>query len=143
MRQSNPDFQLIGSNSTVLFGSNQANELAYTAGGEKKRHCTLFTIIADKVYRIDYEAYSQYPACLSIAQKIVNSIEFLSTAATETAAATNQTRLNSTLPNRTTNYKYKWTCWESNKTYRVQEQNKLEFKFNSFKTVWPEMVGCW
>jgi hypothetical protein len=48
-------------------------ELVYTAGGEKKHHCTLFTIIADKVYRIDYEAYSQYPAYLSITQKMVNS----------------------------------------------------------------------
>src|SRR5712692_11992997 len=69
LSQSNPDFQLIGSNSTTLFGSNQANELVYSAGAEKKHHCTLFTVIADKVYRIDYEAYSQYPAYQSIAQK--------------------------------------------------------------------------
>ncbi|MFZ0895794.1 MAG: hypothetical protein WAZ77_14960, partial [Candidatus Nitrosopolaris sp.] len=50
LRESNPDFQLIGSNSITLFGSNQANELVYTDGGEKKHHCTLFTIIPDKVY---------------------------------------------------------------------------------------------
>ena len=70
-RNSNPDLQLIGSNSIILFGSNQANELVYTAGGEKKHHCTLFTIIADKVYRIDYEVQSGYSAYLSIAQKML------------------------------------------------------------------------
>lgn len=51
LRESNPDFQLIGSNSITLFGSNQANELVYTAGGEKKHHCTLFTIIAEFIMK--------------------------------------------------------------------------------------------
>lgn len=100
LRQSKPNLQLIGSNSTTLFSSNQAHELVYTAGGEKT--LTLFTIIADKVYIIYYKAprgTSQYMTYVSTAQKVINSIEFLNTTATTTSAATNQTGLNSTIPN--------------------------------------------